>query len=457
MPLKRFTMKKANVFNWLIFSIICTGLTLSAGTSMAGQPLTAEKAVQIALENSLQRRMAAKDVDIADEGLARAKSEFWPTLTLNGGVYRYSNQPSIVKLNQGLVKINNLLSAQTYGQVPEQDMPSDSRNYYGGQVKLVQPLYTGNKLTATQRLARANLEKAGKDLNTSENDLALEARKAFYTVILARQMAGAMDEAVESMAEHTKEARAYHDQKIVPRLDLLRAEEKLADLKQQQLYAHNNVDLAQTSLNYVLGVEMDTRFTFDETPALLPLTPDLKACTQAALKNRPEIGAVEAQIQMAREQMAIAQSAYLPTLALVGEAHHYEPENEDPSAQIGIVASMDLFDGGRTHHKKAQAMRQLEKARTAEKQLTRGIRLQVEKAFHDAQAAKASIEVAEKSLDTAQEALDAARTRYKVGLSTSLERLDAEVALTRAKTNHIHALSMYNIAISELERAMGKE
>lgn len=450
-------MKKAYVFNWLIFSFICTGLTLSAGTSMAGQPLTAEKAVQIALENSLQRRMAAKDVNIAGEGLARAKSEFWPTLTLNGGVYRYSNQPSMVKLNQGLVKINNLLSAQTYGQVPEQDMPSDSRTYYGGQVKLVQPLYTGNKLTATQRLARANLEKAGKNLNTSENDLALEARKAFYTVILARQMAGAMDEAVESMTEHTKEARAYHDQKIVPRLDLLRAEEKLADLKQQQLYAHNNVDLSQTSLNYVLGVDMDTRFTFDETPALLPLTPDLKACTRAALKNRPEIGAVEAQIQMAKEQMAIAESDYLPTLALVGEAHHYEPENEDPSAQIGIVASIDLFDGGRTHHKRAQAMRQLEKAQTAEKQLTRGIRLQVEKAFHNAQAAKESIAVAEKSLDTAQEALDAARTRYKVGLSTSLERLDAEVALTRAKTNHIHALSMYNIAISELERAMGKE
>jgi outer membrane protein TolC len=44
-----------------------------------------------------------------------------------------------------------------------------------------------------------------------------------------------------------------------------------------------------------------------------------------------------------------------------------------------------------------------------------------------------------------------------VGLSTSLERLDAEVSQTRAKTNYIHAVSMYNIAIAELERAMGKE
>jgi Outer membrane protein len=174
-------------------------------------------------------------------------------------------------------------------------------------------------------------------------------------------MAGAMDEAVKSMTGHVKEATAFHDQKIVPKLDLLRAKEKLADLRQQQLYAHNNVDLAQTALNYVLGVDMDTRYTYDDTPRTLPMPRDLETCIEISLENRPEIGAVEAQIRMANEQVAIAQSDYLPTLALVGEAHHYEPENEDPSAQIGIVASIDLFDNGRTSHKKAQAARGLKK------------------------------------------------------------------------------------------------
>lgn len=426
-------------------------------TCRAQEPLTVDQAVRIALEHSLQRRMAAKDVDIADEGLARAQAEFGPTVTLQGGLYRYDDPPSIVQAGQGLAKLNNALSAITSGQVPKVSLPSDSRTYYGGQIKVTQPLYTGNKLTATRQLARANLENARKNLDASDNDLALSARNAFYTVILSRQMACAMDEAVESMTGHVQEATAYHDQKIVPKLDLLRAEEKLADLKQQQLYAHNNVELAQTSLNYVLGVDMDTRYTYDDAPRPLPMPLDLGTCIETGLKNRPEIGAVDAQIRMAKAQITIAQSDRLPTLALVGEAHHYEPENEDPSAQIGIVAAIDLFDSGRTSHKKAQAARNLEKARIAKNQLFRGIRLEVEKAYQDAQAAQKSIDVAQKSLDTAQEALDAARTRYKVGLSTSLERLDAEVSQTRAKTNYIHAVSMYNIAIAELERAMGKE
>ena len=452
-------MNKSISVTHSIFVIIYAVLTLvgPAETCRAQERLTVDRAVQIALENSLQRRMAAKDVQIADEGLARARAEFGPTVTLEGGLYRYDDPPSLVQTNQGLANLNNALSGITSGQVPEVSLPSDSRTYYGGGIKITQPLYTGNKLTATRRLARANLENARKNLDASDNDLALSARKAFYTVILSRQMAGAMDEAVENMTRHVQEATAYHDQKIVPKLDLLRAEEKLADLKQQQLYAHNNVDLAQTSLNYVLGVDMDTRYTYDDAPRTLPMPRDLGACIETGLKNRPEIGAVNAQIRMAKAQITIAQSDLLPTLALVGEAHHYEPENENPSAQIGIVAGIDLFDSGRSSHKKAQATRELEKARIAKNQLFRGIRLAVEKAYHDAQAAQKSIDVAQKSLDTAQEAQEAAQTRYRVGLSTSLERLDAEVSLTRAKTNYIHASSMYNIAIAELERAMGKE
>ncbi len=464
-------MKNLRIFNRFVFffmaGAICLVSVPGSGPGICRaqevpwegpqEALTKDRAVEIALENSLKRRMSGQDIDMAHEGLARAKSAFGPTLTLEAGLYRYDDPPSILQTNQGLVQLNNALSAMTYGQVPELSMPDDSRTYYGAGIKVTQPLYTGDKLSATRRLAQANLENAQKNMAASDNDLALSAKKAFYTVILARQMARAMDEAVISMKEHVKEATAAHDQKIVPKLDLLRAEEKLADLKQQQLYAHNNVNLARSSLNYVLGVDMNTIFAFGDDPGCVPLIHDLDTCIKTALESRPELDAFQARIKMAKEQITIANSKRLPLLALVGEVHHYEPENEDPSAQIGLVASMDLYDHGRVKHETAQARIQLEKAQTATKELGRGIRLEVEKAFHNAQAAMASIGVAQKSLATAREALDAARTRYRVGLSTSLERLDAEVSFTRAKTNHIHALSMYNIAVSELERAMGKE
>ena len=440
----------------LIFTIFF-GLLAPAFTARAAEPLTLDHALQIARENSLQQRMARTDVAVAQDQVARALAEFGPDLNLETGIYRYNEPPSLVQMNQGLVRLNNALSALTSGRVPAQDGPDDSRTYYGYGVRVTQPLYTGNKLTAGKHLARANLDKAREGLTVSGNDLILAVKKAFFTTLLARQTATAMDEAVDSMTRHVKEAQAYHKMDTVPKLDLLRAREKLADLTQQRLYAKNNFTLAKTTLNYVMGVDMARSFSL-QAPAGYPQLPDnLEACVQKAMDSRPEIAAMDAKIAMAKAQITLEKSGRLPTVALVAGAHHYEPENEEPAAQIGVVARMNIYDNGRVKHRIARARHQLEKAKTGKKQLTRAIRLEVEKAFRNAQAARASIDVAQKSLATAKEVLDAARTRYRVGLSTSLERLDAEVSLTRARTNTIQATSMYNIAVSELERAIGKE
>ncbi len=436
----------------IVFVLLAQGFTV-----LAAEPLTLDHAVQIALENSLDQRMAQTDVAVAQDRVAGALAEFGPSLNLETGIYRYNEPPSLVQLNQGLVRLNNALSKATMGQVPIQAEPDDSRTYYGYGVKLTQPLYTGNKLTAGKQLARANLDKERENLTVSGNDLVLAVKKAFFTALLTRQTAAAMDEAVTSMTRHVKEAEAYHKMDTVPKLDLLRAREKLAELTQQRLYADNNLTLAKTTLNYVLGVDMGKDFSLVAPKRFPAIADTLDSCIQKAMDSRPEIAAMDARITMAEEQIVLEKSERLPTVALVGSAHHFEPENQEPSAQIGVVARMSLYNNGRVKHRIARARHQLEKARTGREQLTRGVRLEVEKAFRNAQAARAAIDVAETSLDTAKEVLDAARTRYRVGLSTSLERLDAEVSLTRARTSYIQATSMYNIAVSELERAIGKE
>ena len=420
------------------------------------QDLSVEQAVQVAMENSLRRRLALADVNMAQDKVAQTISAFGPNLTLQSGIYRYNKEPSLVQLERGLTELNNALSAMTSGQVPAREEPDDSLTYYGYDLQVTQPVYTGRKLTATRNMAQANRENSRRALAAADNDLVLAVKKAYYTVLLCRQMALTMDEAVASMENHVREATEYHRMDTVPKLDVLRAKEKLADLKQTQLYAHNNLRLSGTSLNYVLGVDLSTAYFPSEQMALQPMPGDLGHCQDQALSRRPEIQAMDAKIEMAREGISLANSGRLPFVALVAGYHHYEPENEDPSARVGLVAGIKLYDHGMVNHQIAEARDALQKAETGKKELQRGIRLEVEQAFCNAEVARQAIEVAQSSLNTAEETLRTARTRYRVGLSTSLERLDAEVALTQARTNHIQALSRYNIAMAELERAMGK-
>lgn len=445
--------KRRRKVKWLLFLSITIAVSTVCQAQESPQKLLLAQAIQIAMSNSLERQMAGGHVKIARDKVAQARSAYGPKLTLDGGYYHYNDQPDMVKVTQAMVDLNNGLAQM--GMSRYQEGPSDSLNYYGYQLQLTQPLYTGGKLTAVKKQAQANEQNSLANLVVTDNDLMRSVKKAYYTVLLCQQMGETMNQAVASMEKHLEEAHAYYTAKLVSKLDVLRAEEKLADLKQKQLLAQNNLVLAKTALNYVLGVDLDTNYVCSDTMQSDPFTVPLDVCKSKALERRPELKAINAQIEMAQQAVFIAKSDHKPTVALVANGHHYEPENASPSATVGVVATMKLFDSGMVKHQIAEAEDTLTQAQTGKEQLMRGIKLEVEQAFRNAAVALKTVEVAERSLDTAQETLQLTKTRYKVGLSTSLERLDAEVGLTQAQTNHTQALSMYNIALAELERAMG--
>jgi outer membrane protein len=415
------------------------------------QQLTVDQALRIAMENSLQRRLAQDKLKVAQDKLAQAASAYGPKLMLEGGYYHYNEEPGNVQLAQGLVNLRN------YDTGSHMEGPDDGLDYHGYQLHLEQPLYTGNKLTATKRQAEANRNNAKAGLNAADNNLTLDVKKAFYTILQIQRMEQTMEEAVASMENHFQEANAYYKVDLVPKLDVMRAEVKLADLKQKQLLTKNNLKLAKSTFNFILGVDLGTAYVLEDRMSYAPLANTLESCQNNALINRPELMAVKAKVEMARQAVAFAKSGNKPAVALVADKSHTEPNDQSPSLTYGVVANLKLFDSGMVRHKIAEANDNLQQALTYQELMQRKVKLEVEQAYSDAEAALETIDVAQKSLAQAHETLKMTETRYKVGLSSSLERIDAEVGLTQAKTNYTQALSMYNIALAQLDQAMGNE
>jgi outer membrane protein len=415
------------------------------------QQLSLDQAIRIAMENSLQRQLAQDDLKVAQEKLAQAASAYGPKLTLEGMYYHYNEVPSSVQLAQGLVNLRN------YDTGSHLEGPDDGLDYHGYQLHLEQPLYTGNKLTATKKQAEANRNNAKAGLNAADNNLTLDVKKAFYTVLQIQRMEQTMEEAVASMEDHLREANAYYKVNLVPKLDVMRAEVKLANLKQQQLLTKNKLKLAKSTFNFILSVDLGTAYILEDHMNYAPLANTLESCQNNALARRPELVAVKAKVEMARQAVAIAKSGHKPVVALVANKSHTEPNDQSPSLTYGVVASLKLFDSGMIRHQIAEADDNLQQALTYQELMQRKVKLEVEQAYSDAEVALKTIDVAQKVLAEAQETLNMTETRYKVGLSSSLERIDAEVGLTQAKTNYTQALSMYNIALAQLDQAMGNK
>jgi outer membrane protein len=456
----------------LLMALLLSGLTL--GTipiclaEGAPRQLSLEQAVRIALVNNLQRRLAQGELEVARDKRAQAASGYLPKVTLSGGYNRLNEIPDTVELARSLAQLNNGLDAWSSAlassdprftvlanNLNQVELLSDSLDYYGLKLHVEQPLYTGNKLTALNKQAGYNEEYARANLMASENNLALEVKRAYFTVLLAQRMAVTLDEAVIGMEHHLAEANSYLKAGMVPKLDVMRAEVRLADLRQKQLLAHNSLTLAKTAFNFVLGVDLGAEFVLEERLDYSLPAGDLRHYLERAVTNRPELTAIKARVEMARQAVALAKSANKPVVALVADGQTMEPITPSPSITVGVMATMKLYDGGLVKNQIAEAEATLQQAITGKDLLEQGIRLEVEQAYRNLQVALESVKVAEKSLDQARETLRMAEVSYKAGLSSSLERIDAEIGLTQAKTNHTQALSMAQIALAQLERATG--
>jgi outer membrane protein TolC len=79
----------------------------------------------------------------------------------------------------------------------------------------------------------------------------------------------------------------------------------------------------------------------------------------------------------------------------------------------------------------------------------------VQQAFLNLRAAEERIPTAELGAQQAAENLEIATGRYAAGVGNPVEVTDAEVANTNAKTAYIQALYDYNVALANLDKAMG--
>ncbi|HZD05099.1 MAG TPA: TolC family protein, partial [Longimicrobiales bacterium] len=103
-----------------------------------------------------------------------------------------------------------------------------------------------------------------------------------------------------------------------------------------------------------------------------------------------------------------------------------------------------------------QAEADLRSQRYRLQQLEESVRLEVQQAWQSLQSADERIEASRSNVRRAERALEIAQTRFENGLATQVELNDAELAVTRARTNYAQALFSHGVARAELMRAQGK-
>jgi outer membrane protein TolC len=300
-------------------------------------------------------------------------------------------------------------------------------------------------------------------LETAKLDLVLQVRVGYFTILRAEKFLAVAEQQVTNFEAQLEVTQAFFDVGIVPKNDVLLAEVNLANARQSLVKAANDLATAKASFNILLRREVNTPFEVVDILLHKAFPLSFEESLGEALRVRPEVKTAQLNIDQAKESVKIARSGFFPTISLAG---NYSRFSDDPYVSGGIkfsdrwtveaLATFTLWNWGNTAFKVGENKVKVKQAEDTKNQQIDSITLEVKNDYLNMQVAEKNINTAEKSIEQAEENLRMNEERYKYQVATQTDVVNAVTLLAQARVNYYGALSDFNVAKAQLERAMGR-
>jgi len=329
---------------------------------------------------------------------------------------------------------------------------------FDNELSLGLTLYSGGKLEGQIDQAKLNFKIGDLNLDATKQQLKLSAVSAYFDVLQYQKILEVNQESMDDLDAHLAKVQAQYGAGMVPKADFLYSQVQLSSTQDGLIRVRNNYENAVENLSTVIGLPMNSEVKLKDDFHYEKYALTMDDCVQYTLKNRPEMAEYQASISVAKDNLTIAQSGYLPTVTFKGTRDWDDqtlPGQTSRTWQVSLTASLNVLDAGLTASQLKQAKYGLETAQQQARQNQDSIVLEVRQAYHSLREAENRIETAEVSVEHAEEDYKISEIGYSSGVTDNLNVIDAELALAQAKTLYIQALYDYNTSKVKLDKAMG--
>ena len=424
------------------------------------EAMTLERSLDIALKNNPEVAATLWDVSAAGAKLDQAKAARWPTLTYEGGYTKYLNSRPLFE-----ARYNNQRRLFT----KQQSL---------GNVILKLPLFTGgriiNEIQAAElfRLAETNR------LSRTRDELVYNVSSTFYSILSQEKVIDSVKFSLQAMQEQRQKMAKMVEVAKAARVDLLRTEVRVADLEQSLEKETNLLEIQKRLLANLMGLDFDKaqlKFAGKLIFEKVSYRPD--QLVPKALEQRPDFTAAKERLASQARRVDVARAGHYPNLNLVGSygyrgtgvygvfddrgtpakvptAQNRGPFYDD-DGQIGVVATLPLFEGGRIDAKVREEIAALAAAQERLRKLNLQVRQEVETAILDVDSSSERVRATAKAIEQARESLRIETLKYNLGAGVITDVLDAQTALLLTETTYYRVLADFYTALARLKLAVG--
>lgn len=451
--LTRCLTRTASVFQMRKTVMMTAAILLAPLSSSAQAPI--DEYVALGLRQNLGIRQQALAVAQREAAVREARGNFLPSATLNA---RYTDVSGRVVnlgelINPAFAALNQLIGAPQFPTNIDLRLPLKQETA----IRVAQPIFRA-EIYSGYRAASAALDAQEATFGAAERTLAADIRTGYLTHAKARKLAELRAATREVLVEQVRVMdRLVAAGRATPDA-LSRARAELADAEQREAEAAQLSAATAQSFNLTLGRDLaDSIALTDAREFGLDALPTLEAALASGLAGREELRALEAATRAATAQRQVARGSYLPNLAVAldygVQGNEYNFSRDADFALVSVVASWNLFNGGRDRARVQQAQLEAERYELQGADARRGVELQVRLAWQAAAVAKQAIESAAVQRDAAERTYQLVSRRAEEGLASPLELSEARASRTAAQLNAVFTTYDYYLRRVELDRA----
>jgi len=432
----------------VIFLLVFLAAMTAKTGSAAGERLTLDEAVRMALKNNheLQAQRNAHAAKGAEVGISR--SSLLPRISLEERYLRTAS-PAYA-----------LMTKLTQERIEPADFAPDTLNHpaavndFMTAVTFEQPLFV-KKARIGIEMSKMEVSASEEALQRKKEEVAFKVVQYYLMVGTAGGYVGVAEKSLEDAQEHQRLAEVRYAAGLGLYSDTLRAATAVAEARQRLVSAGKNQSVAKRALGLMIG-SAEAVEVAAETPAL-PVREIESLRTQS--QARRDVRSLEMKTQNARNCHRRYSMNYYPLLGVGGNYqwndHNHPLGGEGDNWQVMAFLRWELFDGAKTKYEKIKAGYQASEAEEYLKGMKKMASFQVDEAWLTLEEAKKNQELAQEELKTAEEGRRLVKVRYEGALSPMVDLLDAQVSFDHARANRVAKENEYKLAIFNLGYASG--
>ncbi|WP_198782143.1 TolC family protein [Shewanella putrefaciens] len=431
----------------------------------SAQPISFTDAWQQVLKVSDKLQAQSQEVNRAKGEEAAGESLNLPSLSLNGS-YTHLEKPIELDLRD----LNPLASLDpatlppalggALAGIPSSMFvtPFTEQDIFRASLQAMWPIYTGGQITAAQGIHAAMVAEKQQELQLATRDLFTQLVDRYYAVDVTQALVNTQTELVDSFTQHLEHALALEREGQIAKVERLNAQVALDNAKVNLGSSRRQHEMAVIALSRML--QQSAQLETQSSLFLLPHAPSLGDLTQVTLSQHPALKLLESKEAQANGLVSLEKGKYHPTVFLFGNYTLYEDDSlfskVEPDWMVGVGVKVPILSRDGRSGKVEAAKSALLQARYTKAQTRQDLSLLVDQSYRQLLQAEEEVKALNTSLELATENLRLRDIAFNQGLSTSIDRVDAELKLSAVKTQQLGARYRYVQAYARLMAISGQ-